>query len=391
MRRAQAGISIGGFPPDGSFVLFDDARAGGEGRSKLFCSPHAEIAAYSLDEVAPALAQLREAGRRGDWCAGFLSYEAGFAFEPRLAKFAPAGRTDPLLWFGCFAAPAHVAAAGLLPRPEALGLTSKPRITEEDYLAVAREALGYICAGDIYQINLTFPVTVSGMASPLDIYRRLRGAQRAPHGALIRFGGHWGLSLSPELFFALDRGKLATRPMKGTMPRCSDAAADQAQRSKLAADPKNRAENLMIVDLLRNDLSRVCEPGSVRVPRIFEVETYPTLHQMTSTVEGQLRADLSAVDVIEALFPCGSITGAPKIRAMELIAALENGRRGLYTGSIGWISPQSAAEFNVAIRTLLVDPNGAMRLNLGSALVADSDPHEEWRECLLKGKFVALG
>jgi para-aminobenzoate synthetase/4-amino-4-deoxychorismate lyase len=195
------------------------------------------------------------------------------------------------------------------------------------------------------------------------------------------------LSFSPELFFALEGGRLTTRPMKGTARRAPSPEADRAAAAALAADAKNRAENLMIVDLLRNDLSRVAQPGSVAVDRLFEVETYPTIHQMTSTVSARLREEADAVDVIEALFPCGSVTGAPKIRAMEVIAEVERQPRGLYTGSIGAISADGSAAFNVAIRTLVL-ADGRASLGLGAGIVADSDAESEWAECLSKAAFL---
>ena len=217
---------------------------------------------------------------------------------------------------------------------------------------------------------------------PLALYAALRQRARAGHGAIVFTGTHWLLSLSPELFFTLEGGKATTRPMKGTAPVDADPEA-------FRNDPKQRAENLMIVDLLRNDLSRVARTGSVKVPALFEVEPYPTLLQLTSTVTAELEDGLSAIDLLKSIYPCGSITGAPKIRAMEIIDGLEASPRGPYCGAIGRLAPDGSAAFNVAIRTLVLE-NGARsaRLGLGSGIVADSEAGAEWRECLAKGRFV---
>ena len=218
---------------------------------------------------------------------------------------------------------------------------------------------------------------------PLALYAAIRPRARAGWGGIVFTGRHWLLSFSPELFFTVVGGRATARPMKGTAPAGSDPDA-------LRRDPKQRAENLMIVDLIRNDLSRLSKPGTVEVPSLFEVETYPTLLQMTSTVTAELEEGRDAVDLIETIFPCGSVTGAPKIRAMEIIAGLEREQRGPYTGSIGRVAPDGEAAFNVAIRTLVLEKGGGVaRIGLGSGIVADSVAAEEWRECLAKGGFVA--
>jgi para-aminobenzoate synthetase / 4-amino-4-deoxychorismate lyase len=227
------------------------------------------------------------------------------------------------------------------------------------------------------------------MGDPLALYAGLRARAKAGYGGIIWTGEDWLLSLSPELFFALKGDKLTTKPMKGTAMRGSDPASDAIAAATLQSDPKQRAENLMIVDLLRNDLSRVAEAGSVAVPQLFHLETYPTVHTMTSTITAQVRDGLDAVDIISAIFPCGSITGAPKIRAMEIINEQEVAPRGAYTGAIGRIDPGGDAAFNVAIRTLhLRECENQATIGLGSGIVADSESGDEWRECLAKGGFV---
>ncbi|MGI4881026.1 MAG: aminodeoxychorismate synthase component I [Janthinobacterium lividum] len=375
------------FDPSRPFVLLDDASRGGAAR--LFTGLTAEIVARTPAEVRPALDRLRGGGTY----AGFIGFEAGYALEPVLAPLARTGNDGlPLLWFGDFAESAVVDAAALLGDGAARIGALAPGIDEADYAAMLGDAAALIAAGDIYQANLTFAARVGVAGHPLAIYRRLRAAAAAPYAALVHTGSAWLLSLSPELFFALDGGQLTARPMKGTAPRGATRADDDAAAAALAADPKNRAENLMIVDLLRNDLSRVAEAGSVAVPKLFAVERYPTLLQMTSTITAMTAAH--PVDVLAALFPCGSITGAPKIRAMQVIAELEPGPRGVYTGSIGHISPtdevgsSATAAFNVAIRTLVLNGDGSARIGLGAGIVADSVAADEWRECLAKGAFL---
>lgn len=374
------------------FVLLDDARATGAAPARLYEAPVEIIAAHEGSDIRPALDQIATAQRQGLHVAGFLSYEAGHVLEPRLDGLSGAS-TFPRLWFGLFEGYREIPAdkvADLLPDP-AGGWAGFPRpeVDQNGYAQLLGRVQSYIAAGDIYQANLTFQNRVSTAGHPLAIYAGLRSRARSGYGGVVWTGTDWLLSLSPELFFALHSGKVTTKPMKGTSTRGANAAEDQTAISELRSDPKQRAENLMIVDLLRNDLSRVAVPGSVAVPHLFTVETYPTVHTMTSTVTAQLTPGENAASVIAAIYPCGSITGAPKIRAMEIIAELETAPRGIYTGSIGRIDPSGDAAFNVAIRTLhLQDGSGEGRLGLGSGVVADSKMGEEWRECLAKGTFV---
>jgi para-aminobenzoate synthetase/4-amino-4-deoxychorismate lyase len=361
------------------FVLIDDARPGG--RARLFSAPAEIVGTRDFADVRACLDRLR-----GHHAAGFLSYEAGLAFEERLAplRAAPAGDAPPLLWFGLFDRVEEVDAESWLPDPAGGWIgRAKPLVEPQDYEAGVERVLEHIRAGDIYQANLTFAAEVAVAGDPRAVYAALRRRARAGHGALVFTGAHWILSLSPELFFTLEGGRVTTRPMKGTAPRHADPAT-------LRDDPKQRAENLMIVDLLRNDLSRVARSGGVRVPKLFEVETYPTLLQLTSTVTAELAEGRDAIDLIEAIFPCGSITGAPKIRAMEIIDTLEKTPRGVYCGAIGWVSPRGDAAFNVAIRTLTLGVGASRaRIGLGAGIVADSVARNEWQECVTKGGFLA--
>jgi para-aminobenzoate synthetase / 4-amino-4-deoxychorismate lyase len=239
-------------------------------------------------------------------------------------------------------------------------------------------------------VNLTFPACFHFVGDPLALYGRLRESAQAGHGAYIDDGERALLSFSPELFFRIEDGTVVSRPMKGTAPRGADADEDERRRSRLAHSEKERAENLMIVDLIRNDLGRVARTGSVRVEELFKVETYPTVHQMVSTIRADLMRDATPRDIVRALFPCGSITGAPKLRAMEIIRELEEAPRGLYCGAIGSFSPDGSAAFNVAIRTLTIEGNKGT-LGIGGGLVADSDAEAEYDECLLKARFFGEG
>lgn len=388
----QARLPTGEHAP---FVLIDDASAGAAGRALLLRDPVGIVRADRMDEVLPTLERLARATGDGLHAAGYLSYTAGHALEPRLAGYVPRpGDDGPLLWFGLFEAAHDLPASAvpaLLPAPDPCAIGSvEPMITRADYDRAIGRVLDYIVAGDIYQANLTFPATLAFSGDPLAAYAAIRPRAAAGHGALIRHDGRHILSFSPERFFALADGRITTRPMKGTARRFADPTRDALAVAELIADPKQRAENLMIVDLLRNDISRVTQAGSVQVPALFTVETYPTIHQMISVVEGILRPGIGPVDVVRALFPCGSVTGAPKLHAMEVIAQVERFGRGLYTGSIGHIAPGGGARFNVAIRTISLEAGARQgTLGLGSGIVADSRADAEWQECLDKARFIA--
>jgi para-aminobenzoate synthetase/4-amino-4-deoxychorismate lyase len=362
------------------FVLFDDARSGAGAR--FYTRPSEQIVARSMAEVRPALDRLQQATQTGAHAAGYLAYEAGYALDPALAASARQGE-GPLLWFGLFDGYREVEAPAWLPDPEgARASTPKPRVAQGDYLRAAARVREHLFAGDFYQANLTFGCDLAVVGDPLALYARLRGGSAAGWGGVLRHPEGWLLSLSPEQFFAVRDGLVEARPMKGTAPLSTPSEA-------LRDDPKQQAENLMIVDLLRNDLARVAVPGSVDVPELFAVETYPTLRQMVSRVTARLRPGLDAVDVLRTIFPCGSVTGAPKIAAMQALRRFEPEARGAYCGAMGWIEPGGDAAFNVLIRTLEIgsDPARA-RLGLGSGLVVDSEPYDEWRECIAKGAFV---
>lgn len=388
------------------FVLLDDARPARASDARFYQDPVEIVAAYRLDEVETALQRVRALSLAGFDLAGTLAYEAGLALEPRLAGSAAGrvGASGPLIWFGAFRGyetiPAREMPAWLAARAKgrkgSIG-PLQPQLSPGGYTYAFSRLHDAILAGDIYQANLTFPLAGSWQGDPLALYAAIRPAASAGYGGIVHDGSQWLLSFSPELFFSLKDSAVTARPMKGTRPRDRNAAEDARLAAELAGSAKDRAENLMIVDLMRNDLARVALPGSVRVEDVFAVESYPTVHQMISTVRARLRPGLDAIDVIRALFPCGSITGTPKIRAMELIADIERDSRGPYCGAIGRIdaaAPNGSgdAAFNVAIRTLRLchaeNGQGQVELGVGSAIVADSEPLGEWRECVIKGGFL---
>ena len=352
-------------------VILDD------GPRRVFREPLAVIAADSADQVPSALAAVAAALAQGRHVAGWLGYELGHALEPRL------GGADrgPLLRLGVFSGPEAQAPA---PQGRAYAGPLRPEWDETGYAARFSRVKDYIAAGDIYQANLSFRARFAFVGEALALYERLRPASGAGHCGFIDDGQRQLVSLSPELFFDLAAdGTLTVRPMKGTAARGGN---DDAERAALAASPKNRAENLMIVDLIRNDLSRVAENGSVEVSNLFQVESYPTLHAMVSTVTAKKRDDADIADILRALFPCGSVTGAPKIRAMEILRQLESSPRGAYCGAIGHFAPDGSARFNVAIRTLTI-ADGLGELGIGGGVVQDSECESEYAECLLKARF----
>jgi para-aminobenzoate synthetase/4-amino-4-deoxychorismate lyase len=394
--------------------------------TQLFTAPLRVCAAYSAAEIPALFAEIEGAVAAGHCAAGFFSYECASCFEPKAGTRAPR-EGQPLAWFGIYARsfsfdhvtdefvggePPELARfraqqiSGAVrasettqisgtdgpPEPE---LAAEFALTEAEYVQRIVQIHEWIRAGDIYQLNFTAPFSIEAPGSIAAHYARLRSRQPVDYGAFL----HWQqdrhiLSFSPELFFRIENGgthsgerRITTRPMKGTAPRGRTTREDREISEWLRGDAKNRSENVMIVDLVRNDLGRIARTGSVKVEELFSVERYPTLWQMTSTVSAELRPEVGFHDIFRALFPCGSVTGAPKVRAMQLIAEIEDAPRGVYTGAIGFFSPHQTV-FNVAIRTL--ELNGARGIfGAGSGVVIDSGPAQEFRECLLKAKFLS--
>ncbi|MBU2937071.1 MULTISPECIES: aminodeoxychorismate synthase component I [Pacificibacter] len=355
----------------------------------VFDTPSSIIRAYTKDDLPAAFKAVANAQAQGAWLAGYMSYELGMLLDPALQRFARTGDLLPLLEFGVYDAPKPL---NEIQNVANVKSDLSPAWTLERYTTAFDRAKAYIEAGDCYQVNLTFPMAVHCDGSARQLYDALRARQPVPFGAFIETDHHTLLSRSPELFFKTDAsGRITVRPMKGTVARGADVVQDAAAKAWLMGSQKDQAENLMIVDLLRNDLSRVSEVGSVKVPNLFDIEAYKTVYQMTSTVTAQLLAGTDFYDLCKALFPCGSITGAPKIRAMEIIEELEQAPRGAYCGAIGWIAPDGASEFNVAIRTLVFETGSNIgHLNVGGGLVYDSQAESEYNEALLKAEFARL-
>ncbi len=383
------------------FILLDDARRDGAATAHLFTDPRQIFIAMRGEEVADVLTAADAARQAsGGTLAGYIAYEAGLAMEPKLSPLVDArsGAAGPLVWLGLFDSEQEIAAQDvphwLASQSEGTGTLGpmEPQLSTGGYAAAFARLQDAIHAGDIYQVNLTYQLAGSYRGDPVALYSQLRPAAEAGYGGLLFDGSHWLLSLSPELFVSLKGDAAKVKPMKGTRPRGETAEADQALADELARSVKDKAENLMIVDLMRNDLSRVAEAGSVRVEAPFTVESYPTVHQMVSSVHAKLQEGKTAVDLVRAIFPCGSITGAPKIRAMELINERERDARGPYCGAIGRIGPDGDTVFNVAIRTLRLTPEennrGRAVMGVGSAIVADSEAMAERRECEVKAGFA---
>lgn len=356
------------------YVLLDDQAT----HRQLYFTDPIEVLTYRMGEpVADVFAAIEAAQAEGYWIAGLFQYEFAAALEPKLSHLASPG--TELVRLGVFAKPSDHPPAHLLYRSEPPEVALSPDWSEADYDARFQQVEAYLRAGDAYQVNLTFPMRGQTHVGAADLYAGYRQRQPGRYGSIVSLyedeSGPEIISLSPELFFERRGASMRMRPMKGTRPKTSD--------DDMRDDEKSRAENLMIVDLLRNDLSRLCEPGSVQVPELFAIEDYPTLIQMTSQVTGALRREVRWQDIFQALFPCGSVTGAPKIRAMEIIHDLEFGPRGPYCGAVGFIAPDDTASFSVTIRTAVLEQN-KLRYDVGSGVVLDSGGADEYRECLLK-------
>ncbi|UWR13267.1 aminodeoxychorismate synthase component I [Sulfitobacter mediterraneus] len=367
-------------------VLFD---RGPLGSGSLFRDPEDIIEAWHPDEVGPGLQAMEAAQQAGKWLAGSASYELGYALTPDIFREHRASGDEPLLRFGVFD---QVVPPTEVPADNAARLgTFTPEWCFETYKEAFDTVHDFLKSGDIYQANLTFALTATYEGCLRRLYERLRQKQSVPYGAFVDLGATKLLCRSPELFFSLSAdGQLRARPMKGTIKRSADRTEDAALRAQLAGSEKDQAENLMITDLLRNDFARIAQIGSVQVPSLFEIESYATVHQMISEVTATIKPDCGLSDILLALFPCGSITGAPKIRAMQILARLETAPRDAYCGMIGWIAPDGAMEFNVAIRTLICGPTGQARLNVGGGVVYESSAQSEYDEALLKSAFAQL-
>jgi para-aminobenzoate synthetase component 1 len=371
-------------------ILFRDDTTG---ETMLFAAPATMITAHKVEDILPALNAMENARRAGKWLAGAISYEAGYIFEEKLKPFILQDRQTPLLQFGVFDGP----------EPDTHPLAQRRQRTENaEFLTEPKAAWNFaiykerferlhqhLRLGNIYQANLTMPIEARWTGDARAAFWSLIERQPVKYGALADLGGPIILSRSPELFFRTDEdGWIETHPMKGTARRGATPAEDAAIIEAMRNDIKTQAENRMIVDLLRNDISRITEVGTLDVPKLFDIETYPTVHQMVSHVQAKLRPDLSLADIFAALFPCGSITGAPKLSAMQILHDLEDTPRDAYCGAIGMIAPSGAMRFSVAIRTITLFDDGKAIFNVGGGIVFDSTAEAEYEECLLKARFA---
>ncbi len=366
----------------GVVVLRDDGAA----CWRRFAAPREIVRAAGLADVAPALRRIDAAVRAdGCWAAGFVSYEAAPAFDPALAVKPDPG--FPLLWFGLYEQPETVAPPVCGPADVPPALEWQPTVSAAGHCRAVGRIRRHIHDGDTYQVNYTYRLRAPFAADPWSAFARLAAAQETPYAAYIDTGDWVLASASPELFFTLDGQVVTSKPMKGTATRGMTLEEDCRQAEALRNSEKDQAENVMIVDMVRNDLGRVAQPGSVHVPRLFDVERYPTIWQMTSTVEARTTAGLA--ELFGALFPPASITGAPKVETMRIIAGLETEPRRVYTGAIGFVAPGPRMQFNVAIRTLVLDRRrGTAEYGIGSGIVWDSDPAREWEECRTKARVL---
>lgn len=374
---------------------FDDLTGGSP--SFRLVDPVGVLEATRLEDVAPTIAAAEGGAARGLWVAGFVAYEAAPGLDPALVV-RPRPADDPfarlpLAWFAMFERREET----VLPSPRddepADAEAWRPSIDRGRYDAAIAAIREHIAAGDTYQVNHTLRLRSTIRGDERGLYRDLCFAQRGAHAAYLNTGRYRVLSASPELFFRVDGDRLTTRPMKGTAPRGRWLAEDEAIRSALASSVKDRAENAMIVDLLRNDLGRISLTGSVGWSKVFEPERYETVWQLTSTVSSTLEPGAGLADIFRALFPCGSVTGAPKVRTMQLIAELEDSPRGVYCGAVGYLAPASAspppASFNVAIRTVVVDAEtGIAEYGVGGGITYDSSAEGEFDETVAKARVL---
>lgn len=366
-------------------VLIDFAAPQADGATTAlrcaFDAPRQVLVAHTAQEVVPLLESVQALSRQGLWCVGYLRYEAAQAFDPALEVHEADG---PLAWFGVFETP--------LPWPEgapdaAAVAQWHAELTRQNFDLGMAEIHRCIAAGEFYQMNYTAPLTGTLQGKPRDLFTAMHRAQPGGYGAFIDTGDEQVLSVSPELFFDWDGERILVRPMKGTAPRGATPEEDAERAAQLRASAKECAENVMIVDLIRNDVSRIAQPFSVKVPHLFRLEPLPSVWQMTSDVQALTKPGTSLADVFQALFPCGSITGAPKVRAMQTICRLEGEPRGVYCGAIGVVRPGGAATFNVAIRTVTIKGEAA-RCGIGSGITADATAEGEWHEWRHKRAFL---
>lgn len=365
-------------------LSFEFATSEGSIRPLTFQNPVKVYKAHSIEEVLPALELVQAEIQKGFHAAGFITYESAPAFDP--AFKVRGGSTMPLLWFGIFESPQieSISSSGTYHLTEWI-----PLVERTEFDSAIHSIKNSIEMGETYQTNYTIRLVSQFQGDNVAYFESLKRAQTSNYSAYIHTGEHTILSASPELFFRLEGNELTTRPMKGTVKRGNFTEEDKANASRLYHSEKDRAENVMIVDLLRNDLGMIAETGSVKVSKLFEIEQYPTVHQMTSTITAKVGEDTQISDILKALFPCGSITGAPKVSTMDIIANLETTPREAYCGAIGYITPKKEAVFNVPIRTVLIEEKtGKAVYGVGGGITWDSTSDGEYDEVLAKARIL---
>jgi para-aminobenzoate synthetase/4-amino-4-deoxychorismate lyase len=378
------------FERDGTVLLESIRKDDENSYSYLFQDPAAVIQCVSSRMVESSVEQIEDSIQKGMYAAGFIGYEAGTAWTPRCPDIISTG--FPLLWFGLYDKVERFESPLILPPSDHSDepIDHTLDVSREEYQECVRKILQLIRDGETYQVNYTTRTRFRWRHGAWQLYLRLRRSQPVPYGAFMNCGGHSIVSLSPEMFLTKCGNVLSTRPMKGTAPRGKDRASDVQIMKWLGNDPKNMAENRMIVDLMRNDLGKLAEIGEVQVNEPFRVEPYSSLFQMTSGVRCTMREGVSLAELFKATLPPGSITGAPKINTMRIISDLEKSPRKIYTGVIGFIDPEENLVMNVAIRTIISAASSICEMGVGSGIVSDSVPEDEFRETTLKADFLNL-
>jgi para-aminobenzoate synthetase/4-amino-4-deoxychorismate lyase len=368
-------------------MIFDFVDHHDRKERQLFIEPEKVVIAYSENEVLKAMEEIDNYVNDGYYAAGYVSYEAGASFDKKLS--VKKDHTMPLIYFGIYSKPPVKCQNSKSNKSIKQDIMWDLNVSENEYKEKIDAIKQSISSGDTYQVNYTMKFNADYHFDDSCFYEQLLRAQNANYSAYLQLGRFRILSVSPELFFEVHSGKIVTRPMKGTIKRGRWFEEDIANQQELSHSEKDRAENLMIVDLLRNDLSKIAKTGTVKVPKLFEVEKYPTVYQMTSTVTAELADGISFTNIFKALFPCGSITGAPKVSTMEIINELEDSPREVYCGSIGYITPEKNAVFNVAIRTVVVDTEKEkMYYGVGGGITWDSNTASEYKEAITKAAVL---
>ncbi len=392
-------ILCGGSGDNEIYALLEDSKSeDGDSKNLLFTDAQELIIAWSEEELPATIEKIEELKSTGLFLCGYLSYEAGFHFIDKTIKKRLANHpTQPLLYFIAFNKLESISRKELdnsfaeidtYPEADLCPHNFSLSVAKDTYLAAIRKIRRYIIAGDTYQINYTIKYKFDLLGNAISLYKALRKTQPVEFGAVLNFPNSNIVSLSPELFVKKKDGMIFSKPMKGTAKRGRNAKEDEFILDFLKDDPKTLSENVMIVDLIRNDFGRICETGSVTVKNLFEIQTFKTIHQMISTIRGKLKPDIHLSELLHGLFPCGSITGAPKVRTIEIINELEAEPRGIYTGAIGYLFPNDDFYFNVPIRTIDIGKDNRCEMGIGSGIIYESNPQAEYEECLLKANFL---